>query len=332
MTVIEVPLDLIYDNPFQKRRDYGDVPGLAADIEAHEMLQPVVGRIIFGHGEVVPGEEVAKVCESVGVKGFPRSLRVQLAFGHRRARAFRYLAGDVDQYGLKKAVWSRALTMPVRIEVLDDDQMIDLLWAENQQRSDPNPMEVAEILGEKWRRIRAAGGTQSTLAAQWGLDRSTVANKLRLLRLPTSVKDELRAGRVSERQALALLAALDAQDEAPTIVEVVLADPAAISSDAIRESARAHRREGAGRPRLGLRADARTPMLEYAGGMTPDGAVAWEEVARAARRACEACIGTVGPPLAKVCQQCPGVMVMRVLAKAGGKSEAGEGPAIQRGL
>jgi hypothetical protein len=150
--------------------------------------------------------------------------------------------------------------MPVYVEALTDDQMLDAVWSENQHRSDINPIEQAELLAEKLERARAAGGNQTTVAAEWGLDRSTVANKVRLLDLPADVQTALRERKLSERQALALLPVVELEAKlngtavewnqsgkveqwgtpaAPAIfMRHVVANPDKTTSDGIREYAR----------------------------------------------------------------------------------------------
>lgn len=242
--LIHVPLDQIDDNPYQRRRDYGDVESLAADIKGRGLLQIPRGRLLFD-GWPVNGPATEQTLAATN--GWPggQSFRVQLAFGHRRLRAYRSLDGNGDE-GLK---------MPVYVEHMSDDQMLDFVWSENQHRSGINPVEQAELLAEKLERARAAGGNQATVAAEWNLDRSTIANKLRLLELPAEVQTALRERRLSERQAQALLPLMELEAKlngapvdwgtpnqawgvppAPAAyVARVLAAPEAATSDAIRE-------------------------------------------------------------------------------------------------
>lgn len=195
--IIQVPLDSIDDNPFQRRKEYGDVEGLAADIRERGLLQIPRGRLIGGDGQAVTETGVNILHAAIDQRGgFPAGYRVQLAFGHRRFRAYQHNA---------KSETPDTGSMPVYIEAMSDDDMLDVVWAENHHRRDINPIEQAELLAEKLERARSAGGSQSTVAVEWGLDRSTIANKLRLLELPTVVQDSLREQRLSERQALALL-------------------------------------------------------------------------------------------------------------------------------
>jgi len=245
--IINVPLDHIDDNPFQRRQDYGDLPGLAADIQHRGLLQIPRGRLLFDGQPQSPMQTIRNL--EMNGPGFPAgaAFRVELAFGHRRVRAYRVLA---EQNG---GHWT---AMPVYIEALDDDQMLNHVWSENQHRSDINAIEQAELLAEKLERARAAGGSQTTVAAEWGLDRSTIANKLRLLELPEEVQAAVRERRLSERQAAALLSVAGLAQRLNGSGDVswgdtggqswhprspagyiahVVADPDGVTSDAIRE-------------------------------------------------------------------------------------------------
>ena len=200
--LIHVPLDQVDDNPFQRRQDYGDVAALAEDIRQRGLLQVPRGRLVFAHGEPVKSGELYTTLNRINADGFPAGLRVQLAFGHRRLRAYRHLASE-SAHAFQE--------FPVHIDDYDDDAMLDAVWSENQHRSDINAIEQAELLAEKLERARAAGGNQQTVAAEWGIDRSTVANKVRLLELPAEVQAAVRERKLSERQALALLPVVEMQ-------------------------------------------------------------------------------------------------------------------------
>jgi ParB family chromosome partitioning protein len=82
----------------------------------------------------------------------------------------------------------------------------ELALIENVQREDLDAIEFAEALD---RLIKDHGHTQETLATRLGKDRSTVANALRLLRLPSNVREKVVNGELSEGHARALLGAPD---------------------------------------------------------------------------------------------------------------------------
>jgi ParB family chromosome partitioning protein len=111
----------------------------------------------------------------------------QLIVGERRWRAARMA-------GLER--------IPALVRETADAEGLELALVENLLREDLNPIEEAEA----YQRLLAEfGWTQEELAAKVGKDRSSVANGLRLLRLPAPIQDDLRAGRLAMGHARALL-------------------------------------------------------------------------------------------------------------------------------
>jgi ParB family chromosome partitioning protein len=112
----------------------------------------------------------------------------QLITGERRWRAAR-------QAGLER--------IPAIVREVTDAESLELALIENLLREDLNPMEEAEAFD---RLLAQFGWTQEELAQRIGKDRSSIANALRLLRLPAPIQDDLRAGRLTMGHARALLA------------------------------------------------------------------------------------------------------------------------------
>jgi ParB family chromosome partitioning protein len=118
----------------------------------------------------------------------PDGDQFQLIVGERRWRA-------AKQAGLTR--------IPAIVRKTTDAESLELALVENLLREDLNPMEEAE----GYQRLLAEfGWTQEQLAQRVGRDRSSIANCLRLLRLPEAVQDDLRAGRLTMGHARALLA------------------------------------------------------------------------------------------------------------------------------
>ncbi len=113
--------------------------------------------------------------------------RYQLISGERRLRAAIH------------AGWS---TVPARIREADDRLVAELAIVENLQRKDLNAIEKA--LSFK-RYLDEHGCTQDELAGRLSIDRSTVANLLRLLELPEAVIERVRRGELTAGHARALL-------------------------------------------------------------------------------------------------------------------------------
>lgn len=94
--------------------------------------------------------------------------------------------------------------VPVVIRSLDDREATEVALVENLQREDLNPIEEAEAYQ---RLIEEFGMTQEEVARRVGRDRSTVANRLRLLSLEPEVKALIESGSLSAGHAKALLGA-----------------------------------------------------------------------------------------------------------------------------
>jgi ParB family chromosome partitioning protein len=92
------------------------------------------------------------------------------------------------------------------VREVDDKTLLTLALIENLQRDDLNPMDVAsgyQRLGEEFKIPHAE------IARLVGRNRSTIANQLRLLKLPADVKTLVHEGKLSEGHARALLAVTD---------------------------------------------------------------------------------------------------------------------------
>lgn len=204
--LIYVPLNQIEDNPFQARQEYGDVADLAARIAAarasypdsYGLMQIPRGRVIVRNA-AQPDGKILGVAKALTMTDKNRALlpdpavRVQLAFGHRRLRAFRHL-WETQEPGYERGLF------PVQVGEFSDEQMLDAVWSENRERKDISAVEEAELLARKLERVKS----QREVAEAYGLDRSTVANRLRLLELPADIQQANRDGRLSERACLAL--------------------------------------------------------------------------------------------------------------------------------
>jgi ParB family chromosome partitioning protein len=167
-----------------------DAPGAVsleiplADLEANP-LQP---RRHFGQAAL---EELATTIREHGVLT-PVVVRrgpggYQIIAGERRIRAARMA-------GLTR--------IPAVLKEASDAQALQMALVENLQREDLNPVEAAEAYR---RLVEEFGLTQEEVAGRLGRDRSSVANAVRLLRLPNRVRDDLAAGVLSEGHGRALL-------------------------------------------------------------------------------------------------------------------------------
>jgi ParB family chromosome partitioning protein len=140
-------------------------------------------------------EETRALAESISAHGLLQSVVV------RRSEEGRYqlVAGERRLRAARQAGWT---DVPANVIEADDRQMAELAIVENLQRKDLNALEKAASFQ---RYLDHYGCTQEELAERLNLDRSTIANLIRLLELPEPVQEAVRRGRVTQGHARALL-------------------------------------------------------------------------------------------------------------------------------
>lgn len=163
MKIINIPLEIIYPNPNQPRKNFEDntLGELAESIRQYGVIQPITARKIDRGYEIIAGERRYRACKMIGLA-----------------------------------------TIPTIVINADDNKSAILALLENLQREDLCFFEIAEAYQNL---IREQGMTQDELARKVGKSQSTIANKLRLLRLSPSVKKLVREFELTERHARAIL-------------------------------------------------------------------------------------------------------------------------------
>jgi ParB family chromosome partitioning protein len=117
----------------------------------------------------------------------------------REGQRYRILAGERRWRAAQRAGLRE---IPALIREASDREAFELALVENLQRADLNAIEEAEAFEVL---VREHGLTQEAVAGRVGKDRSTVANALRLLKLPADVRDQVRGGELEMGHARALL-------------------------------------------------------------------------------------------------------------------------------
>ncbi|MFA6045396.1 MAG: ParB/RepB/Spo0J family partition protein [Phycisphaerales bacterium] len=168
--VQSVRVDSVEPSPFQPRRvfDEAQLAGLAQSIRQSGVLQPILVRAL-------PQRDGGGV-------------RYELIAGERRWRAAK-LAG--------------LNSIPALVKQMNDEHAAELALVENVQREDLNAMERAWALRSLVDRF---GLTQATLAERVGLERSSVANLLRLTELEGEITELIAGGKLGAGHGKALLA------------------------------------------------------------------------------------------------------------------------------
>lgn len=145
--------------------------------------------------------ELAELTASIDENGLLQPLLVRPAPG--RDGHYELVAGERRLRAVASLGWH---DVPVVVRDVDDDTLLVLALVENLQREALGPLEEAQgyrALADQY------GLTQDEIARSVGKDRSTVANMLRLLRLPVSVRKLVEEGGLSVGHARALLAIED---------------------------------------------------------------------------------------------------------------------------
>lgn len=139
-------------------------------------------------------EALAELAASIRTSGILQPIVVR-----RRGDRYEILVGERRWRAAQQAGLAR---VPAVVRDASDAEALELALVENLLREDLNPLEAADayhrLLGE-------FGWTQDELARRIGKDRSSVANALRLRRLPDVIQGDLRAGRLTMGHARALL-------------------------------------------------------------------------------------------------------------------------------
>ena len=183
--LLSVPIEHLTPHPNQPRQhfDEAEIESLAASIREKGIVQPLVVR-------PGPGDE----------DGAP----YQIVAGERRWRA-------AQRAGLHE--------LPAVVHHLSDSESIEIALVENLQRRDLNPLEEATAYR---RLIREFDHRQEDVATALGKSRSHVANTVRLLDLPETVKALVGDETLSAGHGRALLAAADPAELADTVVRLSL--------------------------------------------------------------------------------------------------------------
>jgi ParB family chromosome partitioning protein len=145
-------------------------------------------------------DKIEELAQSIREHGVLEPLVVRKRAGTDN---FEIIAGERRWRAAQKAGLRDVLVVVRDVSAKD---AYELALIENVQREDLDPIEFAEALD---RLLREHGHTQETLATRVGKDRSTIANALRLLRLPAAIREKVVNGEMSEGHARALLGAPD---------------------------------------------------------------------------------------------------------------------------
>ena len=176
-----IDINDIKPNSNQPRKTFDEdkLNELAASIEEHGLIQPLVLRKAEKGYEIVAGERRWRAARKIGIREIPCIVR----------------------------------------ELTDEENML-LAIIENMQREDLNPIEEAEGIRQM---IETYGLTQEEVSKSVGKSRPYIANSLRLLRLPETVRKYIEDGSLSTGHAKAIAAVSDEKKQIE-LAEVAIRD------------------------------------------------------------------------------------------------------------
>ena len=216
-----IPLSRIRPNPLQPRKEFR--PEELADLES--------------------SLRVSGLLQPITVRPAPRGDGFELIAGERRFRAAQRLG------------WTE---IPAVVRDVDDRLLLSLAMVENLQRSDLNPIEEAEGYDQL---IRDFSLTQQEVAEIVGKDRSTIANTLRLLALPASVRRLVWDGALTVGHARALLALGDERSMSDLARAVVAEGLSVREVERRARNAARNTRKGGATPAAATGGDSRSAEL-----------------------------------------------------------------------
>jgi ParB family chromosome partitioning protein len=166
----------------------------AASLPTNDLAIGLVDPNPWQPRTVLGDADLAELADSLREHGLVQPIVV-------RARGDRYqlIAGQRRLAAARKLGWER---VPARVLEVEDRQMAEIAIVENLQRRDLDALEKAASFKQY---LATWGCTQEELAKRLSIDRSHVANLIRLLELPEAVQRKLREGKLSMGHARALL-------------------------------------------------------------------------------------------------------------------------------
>jgi len=192
--------------------------GLGALLSPSESAPLAAAAMAGGGIQDIPVEAIApnpqqprKAFEINALSDLAASLRrsgvIQPVVVRRAGQGYQLIVGERRWRAAKLAGLEK---IPAVVREATDAESLELALIENLLREDLNPIEEAEAYQKL---LAQFAWTQEELAERVGKDRSSIANCLRLLKLPESIQADLRAGRLTMGHARALLSLASAADQ-----------------------------------------------------------------------------------------------------------------------
>jgi ParB family chromosome partitioning protein len=173
--------------------------------------------------------------------------------------SYHIIAGERRWRAAQRAGLTRVPVVVRTVGEGEERKLLEMALVENVQREDLNPIEE----GQAYRRLADEFNlTQDSIAAAVGKDRSTVANAMRLLRLPDEIQREVASGRLSGGHARSLLALPDEAEQRRLGREIVARGLSVRDTEALVKKASAPPSEAASPPQADVHTRAAEDKLK----------------------------------------------------------------------
>ncbi len=179
--------------------------------EVHELPIHSISPNRFQPRSIFVDEKINELAQTIETHGIIQPIVV------RELQEGRYeiIAGERRFRAVSKLGWA---TIPAIINNLSDTETASVALIENLQREELSPIEEAYAYSQL---IELHQLTQEGLANQLGIGQSTVANKLRLLKLPETVQSAVMSKQITERHARSLIPLKNAELQVKLVEEII---------------------------------------------------------------------------------------------------------------
>ncbi|WP_144479494.1 nucleoid occlusion protein [Cytobacillus oceanisediminis] len=184
------------------------------NIENEEIKKIPIDHIIpnrYQPRTVFDDEKIEELARTIHIHGVIQPIVVREYDQDR----FEIIAGERRWRAMKKLEWEE---VPAIVNNLSDSETASVALIENLQREELSPIEEAMAYGKL---LEIHNLTQEALAQRLGKGQSTVANKLRLLKLPQEVQDALLNKLITERHARSLIPLKNPELQVQVLAEVI---------------------------------------------------------------------------------------------------------------
>ncbi|MEA2064446.1 MAG: ParB/RepB/Spo0J family partition protein [Gemmatimonadota bacterium] len=187
------------------------VEGIPPRQERDEVPVDKISPNRFQPRRVMDPEAITELAASIEAQGLIQPVVVN----DSGDGAYELISGERRLRAVKRLKWKK---VPAIVRTVSEPELLEITMVENLQREDLNPIEEAAGYRGLNERFNL---TQAEIAGRVGKDRATVANTMRLLRLPEVIRQEVAAGNLSAGHARQLLALEDQADQVALARKVI---------------------------------------------------------------------------------------------------------------